>query len=60
MTVSAVRNTLTRVWLVLPVPPDADGMTDDLLDEVAAGWIPPVIRYASMEGPVRFDRLAAR
>ena len=59
MTVSVVRNTTSRVWLVLPVPPDADEMTDDLLDEVAAGWIPPAIRYASIEGKVPLDRFAA-
>lgn len=60
MTISVVRNTPTQVWLVLPVPPDADEMTDDLLDEIAAGWIPPALRYASIEGPVRFDRFADR
>lgn len=60
MTISAVRNTADRVWLVLPAPPDADEMTDDLLDEVAAGWLPPAIRYAGIEGKMRFDRFAAR
>ena len=60
MTIETVRNTLTRVWLVLPVPPGADEMTDDLLARVAAGWIPPAVRYAGIEGPVRFGRLDAR
>ena len=60
MTVSTVRNTPTQAWLVLPVPPGADEATGDLLDEVAAGWIPPAIRYAGIEGPVRFARFAAR
>ena len=59
MTVSTIRNTTTRVWLVLPIPPEADEMTDDLLDEIAAGRIPPAIRYAGIEGPVRLDRFAA-
>ena len=59
MTVSTVRNTPTRVWLALPVPPGAGDMTDDLLDEIAAGWMPPALRYASIEGPVRLDRFAA-
>ena len=60
MTISTVRNTTGRVWLVLPAPPDADELTDDLLEKVAAGWIPPAIRYAGIEGPVRFDRFAVR
>ena len=60
MTVSTVRNTLSKAWLVLPAPPDADEMTGDLLDAVAAGWIPPAIRYAGIEGPVRLDRFARR
>ena len=60
MTISTVRNTLTQVWLVLPAPPDADEMTDDLLDAVAAGWVPPAIGYAGVEGPVRLDRFARR
>lgn len=60
MAVSTVRNTSTRVWLVLPAPPDAEEMTGDLLDEVAAGRIPPAIRYAAIEGPARLDRFAAR
>ena len=60
MTIPAVRNTTSRVWLVLPAPPDADGMTDDLLERIAAGWIPPAIRYAGIEAPVRLDRFAAR
>lgn len=59
MTVRAVRNTPARAWLVLPVPPDADELTDDLLDRIAAGWIPPAIRYAGIEGPARLDRFAA-
>lgn len=58
MTVSTVRNTLSKAWLVLPAPPDADEMTDDLLDAVATGWIPPAIRYAGIEGPVRLARFA--
>ena len=33
-------------------------MTDDLLDEIAAGWIPPALRYAGIEGPVQLDRFA--
>ena len=59
MTVRAVRNTPARVWLVLPASPDADELTGDLLDRIAAGWIPPAIRYAGIEGPVRFDRFTA-
>ena len=60
MTVSTVRNTLSTAWLVLPAPPDADEMTGDLLDAVAAGWIPSAIRYAGIEGPVRLDGFARR
>ena len=60
MTIETVRNTLARVWLVLPTPPDAEEMTDDLLDAVAAGWIPPAVRYAGIEGPVRLGRFARR
>ena len=59
MTIHVVPNTLAQAWLVLPVQPEAEEMTDDLLDEVAAGWIPPALRYASIEGPVRLDRFAA-
>lgn len=59
MTVRVVSNTPTQVWLVLPTPPDADESAGDLLDRIAAGWIPPAIRYAGIEGPVRFDRFAA-
>ena len=58
MTISVVRNTPAQAWLVLPVPPDADELTDDLLDRVAAGWIPPAIRYAGIEGKMRLDRFA--
>lgn len=60
MTVSTVRNTLSQAWLVLPAAPDADEMTDDLIDAVAAGRIPPAIRYAGIEGPVRLARFAVR
>ena len=60
VTVSTVRNTPTRVWLVLPVPPAAGGMTDDLLDEIAAGWLPPALRYAGIEGKMQLDRFARR
>ena len=60
MTVSTVRNTPARVWLVLPAPPDPGEMTDDLLDEIAAGWLPPAFRYAGIEGALRLDRFARR
>ena len=60
MTVSTVRNTPAQIWLVLPVPPGVDEMTEDLLGRVAAGWIPPAIRHVGLEGPARFDRFAAR
>ncbi len=59
MTISVVRNSPAQAWLVLPAPPDGDELTDDLLDRVAAGWIPPAIRYAGIEDSVRFDRFAA-
>ena len=59
MAISVVRNAPAQAWLILPVPPEADESTDDLLDRIAAGWIPPAIRYAGIEGPMRFDRFAA-
>ncbi len=58
MTVMTVRNTPDAVWQILPVPPCGDEMTRDLLRKVEAGWIPPAIRYACIERPVRFDRFA--
>ncbi|MDE0060445.1 MAG: nitrile hydratase subunit alpha [Defluviicoccus sp.] len=60
ITISTVRNTPARVWLVLPVPPGAGDLTDELLDEIAAGWLPPALRYVSIEGKVRLDRFARR
>ena len=60
MTVETVRNTASQIWLVLPVPPAAEETTDDLLERVAAGWVPPALRYASVEGRVRFDRFAGQ
>lgn len=58
MTITTLHNTLTRVWLVLPARPDPDEIAGGLLDDVAAGWIPPAIRHAGIEGKMRLDRFA--
>ena len=60
MAIRTVRNTASQIWLVLPAPPEAEEMTGDLLDDIAAGRVPPALRYASVEGRVRLGRFARR
>lgn len=49
-----VENTRTLAHLVLPVRPDDVALGGDIIKRVAAGDIPPAIRYAQLFGSVSF------
>ena len=53
MSVEIVQNTMTQVHLVLPARPDEAELTADVLLRISDGWIPPAIRYAALERPMR-------
>ena len=58
MSVEIVQNTMTRIFLVLPARPEAAELSPDLLQRVSDGWIPPAIRYAALERPIRLHQFS--
>ena len=58
MSVEIVQNTMTRIHLVLPARPEDAELSPDVLQKVSDGWIPPAIRYAALERPVRLHQFA--
>lgn len=58
MSVEIVQNTMTRVHLVLPARPGEAELSPDVLQRVSGGWIPPAIRYAALERPVRLHQFS--
>ena len=56
MSVEAVQNTTTQIYLVLPARPEERELLPGIQQKVADGWIPPAIRYASLERPVRYSQ----
>lgn len=55
LALKVVENTRTLAHLVLPVRPADVAPGSDILERVAAGDIPPAIRYAQLFGPVSFQ-----
>jgi len=58
MAVEVVQNTMTRVCLVLPARPAEAELSPDVLQRVSDGWIPPAIRYATLEHPMRLHQFS--
>ena len=58
MSIEIVQNTMTQVYLVLPTRPDEAELSSDVLKRVSDGWIPPAIRYAALERPIRLDQFS--
>ena len=58
MSVEIVQNTMTQVYLVLPARPDEAELSPDVLQRVSDGWIPPAIRYAALERPIRLHQFS--
>ena len=58
MSVEIVQNTMTRIHLVLPARPEEAELTPDVLQDVSDGWIPPAIRYAALERPIRLHQFS--
>ena len=56
MSVEIVQNTTTQAYLVLPARLEEPELTPDVLQKVSDGWIPPAIRYAALERPMRFHQ----
>ena len=56
MSVEIVQNTTTQAYLVLPARLEEAELSPDVLQEVSNGWIPPAIRYAALERPMRFHQ----
>ena len=56
MSVEIVQNTTTQAYLVLPARPEEAELSPDVLQKVSNGWIPPAIRYAALERPMRFHQ----
>ena len=56
MSVEIVQNTTTQAYLVLPARLEEAELTPDVLQRVSDGWIPPAIRYAALERPMRFHQ----
>lgn len=52
--VIVVENTMTKAHLVVPARPSDAEMSKDVLDRVAAGLIPPAMRYAALFEPVTY------
>lgn len=58
MSVEIVQNTMTRIFLVLPARPEEAELSPDVLQRVSDGWIPPAIRYAALERPIRLHQFS--
>ena len=58
MSVEIVQNTMAQVYLVLPARPEEAEPSSDVLQKVSDGWIPPAIRYAALERPVRLHQFS--
>ena len=58
MSVDVVQNTMTRIFLVLPARPEEAELSPDVLQRVSDGWIPPAIRYAALERPIRLHQFS--
>ena len=58
MSVEIVQNTRTRIHLVLPARPEQAELSPDVLQRISDGWIPPAIRYAALERPVRLHQFS--
>lgn len=56
MSVEIVQNTKTQIHLVLPARLEEAELSSDVLQDVSDGWIPPAIRYAALERPMRFHQ----
>ncbi len=56
MSIEVVENSATRVYLVLPATPPEPELSEDILERVASGLLPPAIRYAAIEGPVSYHQ----
>ena len=58
MSVEIVQNTMTQVYLVLPARLEEADLSPDVLQKVSDGWIPPAIRYAALERPMRLHQFS--
>jgi nitrile hydratase len=56
MSIEVVENSATQAYLVLPARLDESELSNDVLESVASGLIPPAIRYAAIEGPVSYHQ----
>ena len=56
MSIEVVENSATQAYLVLPARLDEWELSNDVLESVASGLIPPAIRYAAIEGPVSYHQ----
>ncbi len=60
MSVEIVQNTTTQAYLILPARLEEPELSPDVLQKVSDGWIPPAIRYAALEHPVRYHQFFPR
>lgn len=60
MSVEIVQNTTTQAYLILPARLEEPELSPDVLQKVSDGLIPPAIRYAALEHPVRYHQFFPR
>lgn len=54
MALVVIENTAKLIHLVLPPPPPEGSLSDDDLDLVADGFMPPTLRHAALDGPIDY------